>query len=107
PCRLLYIQSGTCRYYHRRRLSVPTCQRLSASQISDCRWLPCTCAYRRLAEGRTLPEWHPLISGDPESVHHAGISVRNYPLQALPPEKADLEHYIVDWGIWERWRRRK
>ena len=107
PCRLLDPERGTCRQYRQRSLVVPACQQLSASQVGRCRWLPSTCAYRRLVEGRPLAAWHPLVSGDPHSVHRAGISVRNYPLQSAHPDGVDLADYIVDWGIWRRWRRPK
>lgn len=107
PCHLLDIRQGTCRGYQDRTRVVPACWQLTPANIADCRWLPRTCAYRCLAEGRSLPEWHPLKSGSTESVHRAGISVRNFVLQTALPEKTDLAAYIVDWGIWGRWRRRK
>ena len=75
-CKLL--DTGTCRctnYSSRARL-VKTCLILSPDKPQVFNWLPGTCAYRRLAAGRGLPEWHPLITGDPESVHKAGISMR-------------------------------
>ena len=107
PCRLLDPYQGTCRAYARRRRAVPSCQQLSAAKVAECRWLPLTCAYRRLAEGRGLAAWHPLVCGDDEAVHREGISVRGRPLQSMPPTESDLRAYIVDWGIWDRWRRPK
>ena len=107
PCRLLDTHQGTCRDYHHRTLVVPSCQQLTAATIETCRWLPYTCAYRRLVEGRGLPAWHPLVSGDAEAVHHEGISVRHRPLQPAMPAAADLGAYIIDGGIWRRWRRPK
>ena len=57
--------------------------------------MPKTCAYRLLSEGKDLPDWHPLITGDMDSVHRAGVSVQG---RAVPARKAgDLEDHIVDW----------
>ena len=75
-CSLLEINSCRCKDYDNRQTIVPDCIQLSIENAHYFDWLPATCAYRLLAEGEDLPEWHPLITGNPDSVHQAGISVR-------------------------------
>lgn len=77
-CHMLDIETCRCRDYQERLEKVPTCLRLGPDQHTFFRYLPETCAYRCIAEGRSLPVWHPLISGDENSVHQAGISVKGY-----------------------------
>ena len=101
-CRLLDTASCQCRNYDRRHRIVPNCLQLTPALLPTCRWLPRTCAYRLLLEGRSLPSWHPLVSGNERSVHTAGISIRGRKLHALPSDPNRLEAYIVDWGIWSR-----
>lgn len=94
-CRLLDTGSCRCSNYARRKKMVPDCVKLGAEMVAELRWLPSTCAYRLLSEGKDLPWWHPLVSGDPETVHAAGISVRN---RCVPERKAgDYEDHIVTW----------
>lgn len=76
-CKQLDIDVCRCRNYGERLQLVKSCLVLSADEPETFRWLPATCAYRRLSEGRQLPSWHPLITGDPDSVHSAGISARD------------------------------
>lgn len=75
-CRLFDQHACHCRDYPHRRAQVPDCIKLTPGNVSTLRWMPKSCAYRRLNEGRGLASWHPLVSGDPESVHAAGVSVR-------------------------------
>jgi uncharacterized cysteine cluster protein YcgN (CxxCxxCC family) len=75
-CRLFDGETCRCRDYPRRKRTVPDCIKLTPGNIAKLPWMPASCAYRRLHEGRDLASWHPLISGDPESVHRAGVSVR-------------------------------
>ncbi|MCQ4159782.1 YcgN family cysteine cluster protein [Roseomonas sp. GC11] len=100
-CRLLDTTSCRCRDYDNRREHVPDCVKLTPKRLRGIDWLPPSCAYRLVAEGKDLPAWHPLVSGDAESVHRAGASVRG---RAVPERQArDLEDHIVDWpGEWPR-----
>ena len=96
-CHLLDGESCRCGNYERRHELVPDCQALTAENVPKLTWLPPTCGYRLIAEGRDLYWWHPLVSGDPESVHEAGISVRGR-TQKETPERLDyLEDFVVTW----------
>ncbi len=75
-CRLFDSRLCRCSDYEHRKQVVPDCIKLTPGNIEALEWMPLSCAYRRLHEGRPLPRWHPLITGDPESVHAAGVSVR-------------------------------
>ena len=95
-CRLLDLKTCRCTNYAKRSRIVPDCVELTAANIKTLHWMPSTCAYRLLAEGKDLPWWHPLVSGDPETVHRAGISVLG---RVIPEEKAGaLELHLVKWA---------
>lgn len=96
-CRLLDRQSGQCSNYRGRRAFVPDCVRLTTKLVDEISWLPRTCAYRLRGEGKPLPEWHYLISGDREAVHRSGESVRGWTVAEV--EAGDLENHIVDRDI--------
>jgi len=86
-CRLLDSESCRCSDYANRRRRVPDCIKLTPHNIASLPWMPGSCAYRRLHEGKTLPAWHPLVTGDAESVHAAGVSVRGQTIS-----EAALDH---------------
>ncbi|APZ42180.1 YcgN family cysteine cluster protein [Acidihalobacter ferrooxydans] len=95
-CRLLDTHSCRCRDYPNRFSSVSDCLALHVEDIPHFGWLPSTCAYRLLADGRDLPAWHPLLTGDPESVHTAGISARDRCVSETAVTD-DIEDHIVVW----------
>jgi Uncharacterized conserved protein len=95
-CELLDIYHCTCTRYPERSVLVPTCLTLNPQLVGELKWMPETCAYRLLAEGKDLPGWHPLVSGDPVSVHRAGISVRAKVISAKDIDEDDLPDYVVD-----------
>ena len=76
-CKLLDQHLCRCKDYVNRKAHVPDCIKLTPWNIDALAWMPPSCAYRRLHEGRDLPGWHPLITGDPDSVHKAGVSIRD------------------------------
>ena len=92
-CELLDISTCRCKDYANRQKTVPDCIQLSVDQAHFFDWLPDTCAYRLLAEGESLPEWHPLITGDPQSVIDAGVSVRNVAISES--EDIDLTEEVI------------
>jgi uncharacterized cysteine cluster protein YcgN (CxxCxxCC family) len=83
-----------------RRILVPDCLQLRPDTVGQLRWLPRTCAYRLLAEGKPLYDWHPLLSGDPESVHEAGISVRDKAISAAHVHPEDVTAYLIRPRLW-------
>ena len=94
-CRLLDLDRCRCSDYRNRNRRVPDCIVLTAAMLKDLHWMPSTCAYRLIAEGKDLAWWHPLVSGDPETVHLAGVSVRN---RVVPEDRGDdPEDRIVTW----------
>jgi len=95
-CRLLDTKKCRCTDYAARAKKVANCLVLAADKPERYRWLPASCAYRRLAEGYDLPVWHPLKTGDPESVHIAGISVRGKVIS-----ETEAEEWSVLWRLSE------
>ncbi|MEK9672402.1 MAG: YcgN family cysteine cluster protein [Rhodospirillaceae bacterium] len=94
-CRLLDPDTCRCANYENRKRFVPECQTLTPRLVDKLGWLPSTCAYRLLSEGQELYWWHPLVSGDPETVHYAGISVRGRVVSER--DTNDLENRVVGW----------
>lgn len=96
-CRLLDTNSCRCSHYPERFRLVPDCVDLRRGAREQFRWMPSSCAYRLIDEGKPLPDWHPLISGDRESVHAAGISVRDRCVSESHVHEDEVDFRIVDW----------
>ena len=94
-CRLLNLESCRCTRYPERQRLVPDCVVLTLENVDALPWMPESCAYRRIVEGRGLAWWHPLVSGTAETVIEAGVSVKG--LVISEREAGDLEDHIVSW----------
>lgn len=105
-CRLFDAERCTCHDYENRTARVPDCLQLTPALVAELRWLPPSCAYRLVHEGKDLPDWHHLKTGDRETVHEAGASVRAR-ISAYEDDIAedDWPQHIVQWPL--RWPKDK
>ena len=96
-CKYSDFDTCQCTEYQRRNELVPHCVWLKPEMVDEFFWLPSTCTYRLVAEGKNLPQWHPLISGDTESVHISGNSIKDkvYSENHIHPD--EVEEYIIHW----------
>lgn len=96
-CKLLDLGTCRCSNYENRRTYVPDCISLTPESVRKLSWLPPTCAYRLIDEGKDLYDWHPLVSGRAESVHEAGISARGRIVSERDIPETNWEEHIVVW----------
>jgi uncharacterized cysteine cluster protein YcgN (CxxCxxCC family) len=94
-CKLLDTKTCRCRDYPNRKRRVHDCVSLNMQELARMPWLPETCAYRTLAEGRPLQWWHPLVSGSPDTVHEAGVSVRGWARSEKGVRPSAIARYII------------
>jgi len=94
-CDLIDLDSCRCSRYSERCTLVPECIDLKQHDFAEYNWLPSTCAYRLLTDGKPLPDWHPLITGTPESVKDAGVSISSYAIKESQVE--DFEDHVIAW----------
>jgi len=99
-CQLLDGDTCACTDYPGRFRKVPDCIKLTPQNVPTIKWIPVTCAYRRLHEGKGLAWWHPLVSGDPQTVVDVGVSVtgRTFDEREIGPD--EWEDHAVDWPEW-------
>ncbi|MBO2675366.1 YcgN family cysteine cluster protein [Shewanella algae] len=96
-CKLLSDKDCSCIHYEKRFEFVPLCTAVTATNIGELDWLPDSCAYRRLYQGRPLPSWHPLLTGSKDAMHEVGMSVKGKTL--CESKVRDLEDHIVLWPL--------
>jgi len=99
-CRLLDPQTCACSDYPNRQHKVKDCIKLTPASVREIQWIPSTCAYRRLAEGKDLAWWHPLVSGDPNTVVEVGVSVMGRTVAEQDVAEGEWEDHMVDWPDW-------
>lgn len=104
-CHLLVIDTCRCGDYQNRTRRVPGCVSMAPDRTAPVKWLPTSCAYRRLAEGLPLAPWHPLISGNPDSVHEAGISMRGRSISERHVHEDDITRRHASGIHWRQLRR--
>ena len=96
-CKLLCEKSASCKDYENRKSKVPDCIILSPDNLKDLKWMPKTCAYKLLNEGKNLPYWHPLLSGNDKEIVNSGNSVKNRVTNENEIKIKNLPDYIFNW----------
>ena len=94
-CRFLDRRSCQCQVYAERHQVVPTCVQLTPKNVLELKWIPPTCAYRLVAEGKPLPGWHPLISGDKRSLKKTEFFIGGRAISECEVDMHDLENYVI------------
>lgn len=94
-CNLFDLKNCRCTRYEERTVLVPECLDLKQHDFHEFNWLPATCAYRLLSDGDELPSWHPLVSGSPNSVKNAGVSISAYAMKESDVNR--LEDHVIKW----------
>lgn len=100
-CQYLDCDECQCTVYSERHKYVPDCIKVTPENAGQLSWMPTTCGYRRLAEGKALPSWHPLETGDKNSVKKAGKTVTGKVISEADINEEELEDYIVDVGYFD------
>ena len=98
-CNLFDKSDGHCSDYWNREERVPTCIRLTQDNLAELEWMPPSCSYRRVMEGRGLPKWHHLITGDKNTIHLKNKSVLGRVVFESAVDEEDLEEHIVTWPL--------
>jgi uncharacterized protein len=94
-CKLLDVGTCRCKDYAKRHNQVPDCVAINPAKVRELSWLPATCGYRLIEAGEPLQWWHPLVSGSPDTVHDAGISVRGWALSETRVKPEHIHRYII------------
>lgn len=94
-CAMLHVRTCRCKDYPNRFAKMPDCIAITPEKVRELSWLPATCGYRIVAEGRDLPWWHPLISGTRDTVHAAGISVSGFAISERRVHEENYVRYII------------
>ncbi|PHS17522.1 MAG: hypothetical protein COA86_09525 [Kangiella sp.] len=95
-CQYLDHQTCHCSVYENRHQYVPDCIKITPENAKTLNWIPETCAYRLVANGKPLPEWHPLVVGDRASTKQANMTILNKVISEEDVEMDDLEDYLVE-----------
>jgi len=94
-CSLLNVEACRCSDYENRHVKMPDCRAITRQTLQEIEWLPPSCAYRLREQDKPLYSWHPLVSGNRDSVHDAGISTRGWTLSEKGIPTDDYEDYLV------------
>jgi len=98
-CSLLDAENCNCTDYENRRTRVPDCLQLTVGNIDQIQWMPPSCSYRVLKEGRSLASWHHLVTGDDNSIHQEGKSIKGRYIDESKVDEDDLEEHVVEWPL--------
>ena len=96
-CKLLDINSCRCTDYPARQTLVDDCIKLDRENITSLQWLPDSCSYKLIDQGKPLPNWHHLLTGSRNTVHQVAASVKQFAVSELEVKDEEIEDHIIQW----------